>query len=44
VAARTKEHGQTERTLVVAVIIGFLELLNAIEPAEEKSFWEVGGL
>lgn len=37
---RTKEHGQTERALVAAVAIGFLELLNAIEPAEEKLFWE----
>jgi hypothetical protein len=35
-----KEHGQTERALVGAVSIGFLELLNAIKPTEEKSFWE----
>jgi hypothetical protein len=40
VTARTKEHGQTERALVGVVAIGFLELLNAIKPTEEKSFWE----
>jgi hypothetical protein len=40
VTAQTKGHGQTERALVVADTIGFLELLNTIKPTEEKSFWE----